>query len=521
MYALIFVSVLFCVRAETVSVVTEQGTVVGQKHDGYDTFFGIPFAKVDEENPFGNTIEYPPFETPFNANDSSIICPQAIFTVGGILQCLRLNIYVPHTTNSSDKLPVFVWFHGGGFAFGSSGEYGGQHLVKKDIIVVTANYRLGPYGFFCLNEPSVPGNQGMKDQIDALRWVNENIVAFGGDPEQVTIAGESYGGGAVDLHLYSEYETLFDKAIVQSGSIFDEGFYVKPDRQAAVKIAKFLGHNVTNTKDALKLLARAEPTSVVAAAFNLTLPMTVCKEKKFKGVKNFVTHDPFHLRKLDRVENTKIMLGYTSMELLYVYANQPQEFYDKEGDLIYKGLQKNFNLKKRELEFLSGMLKKFYLGKKNIGPGAVIELSESSSDFVVNHAMERSINKYLRTNATVYKYVFSYIGGSPYKNISGSGASHTEELKYLFEWETPLVGDEQMMVRNQVTELWANFVKFGNPTPEGSGLGVTWTPVTGSSRPYLNIDVDLTMGDHIYHQRMAFWDLFWHKYEKSSVVYDP
>lgn len=378
------------------------------------------------------------------------------------LQCLILNIYVPQTANANDKLPILVWFHGGGFAFGSSGEYGGQHLVKRGIIVITANYRMGPYGFFCLNDKSVPGNQGMKDQIDALRWIKKNIAAFGGDAEKVTIAGESYGGGAVDLHLYSEYETLFDKAIVQSGSIFDEGFYVKPDHEAAVKIAKHLGHDVCKTKDALRVLATDDPQKVMAAALNLSLPMTVCKEKRHKGVKNFVTHDPFHLQKASRVRNTKIMIGYTSMELLYAYANQPQSYFDNLGDVFYEGLKKNFNFKKRDLEALSKILHKFYMGNKPIGPDSVLELSEASSDFVVNHAEERSIDKYMEVGTpTVYKYLFSYIGGSPYKNISGTGAAHTEELKYLFEWETALVGEEQQMIRDRMTMLWANFVKFG------------------------------------------------------------
>lgn len=462
------------------------------------------------------------FDTPFIANDSSVICPQVLFQVSGTIQCLLLHIYVPHTVSTNNKLPIFVWFHGGGFAFGSAGEYGGQHLVKEGIIVITVNYRQGPYGFFCLHDPEVTGNQGLKDQIDALRWVKKNIEAFGGDSNKVTIAGESYGGGAVDLHLYSEYETLFDKAIVQSGSIFDEGFYVKPDHQAAIKIAKYLGHNVTKTRQALNLLAKDDPRSVMSAALNLSLPMTVCKEKRYKGVKNFVTHDPFHLHKLDRVKKTKIMIGYTSMELLYAYANQTQEYWNELGDVFYKGLERNFVLKKHELQTLSDILKKFYLGNKTIGPESILELSESSSDFVVNHAMEQSINKYMKTDATVFKYLFSYIGGSQYNYIKGSGAAHTEELRYLFEWFSPISGDEQLMIRKRMTTLWANFVKFGNPTPEKTDiLPVIWTPVQGTKRPYLNIDVEMSVRENVYSQRMAFWDLFWHTYWKRSVVYDP
>ncbi|CAB3231548.1 unnamed protein product [Arctia plantaginis] len=515
---------LTCASGGSVTVVTSAGSIVGQREDGYDTYFGVPYAKVDENNPFGNTLVYPKFETPFIANDSSILCPQSIFKVSDTLQCLRLNIYVPHTTRSSKKLPILVWFHGGGFAFGSGGEYGAKHLVKRGIIVITVNYRLGPYGFLCLDDPTVPGNQGMKDQIEALRWIKKYIGAFNGNPNKVTIAGESYGGGAVDLHLYSEYEMLFDKAIVQSGSIFDEGFYVKPDKNAAIKIAQHLGHRVNETKDALKELANENPRSVMSAALNLSLPMCVCKEKRFPGVNNFVASDPFHLEKAERIRNTKIMIGYTSMELLFAYANQTKDFWDKLGNVFVEGLKRNFIMSSDEYTALGDILKKFYLGAKEIGPNSIIELSESASDFVVNHAEERSIDKYMQANmdahnakGKVYKYMFSYIGGSTYKDIPGSGAAHTEELKYLFDWETPIAGAEQTLIRSRMTALWANFVKYGNPTPSKTQeLPVLWTPVIGKSRPYLNIDVEMSMKDQAYNRRMAFWDLMWKTYEKKS-----
>lgn len=368
------------------------------------------------------------------------------------------------TSSSKKPLPIFVWFHGGGFAFGSAGEYGGQYLVKHDIIVITVNYRQGPYGFLCLNDPSVPGNQGMKDQIVALRWIKENIGAFGGDPNKVTIAGESYGGGAVDLHLYSKYETLFQKAIVQSGSLYvSEGIFVKPDYEAAIKLAKQLGHNAGNTRDALKYLASANPVDVSAATRNLSMILTFCKEKKFKGVQNFITDDPYHLPNNDRVKNTKIMIGYTSQEMLYEFVNKPKEFYDKLTIGFQDQLKKTFVLKKEELDTLSGIVRSFYLGGKAIGPESQLELSDFVSDFALNYGAEWSVNRYMEQGAKVYKYMFSYIGASEYKNVTGAGASHTEELKYLFDWvwAAPLVGAEQQMMRDRMTTLWANFVKHG------------------------------------------------------------
>lgn len=345
--------------------------------------------------------------------------------------------------------------------FGSAGDYGGEHLAQQDIIVITVNYRLGPYGFLCLNDRSVPGNQGLKDQIAALRWVKDNIADFGGDASKITIAGESYGGGAVDLHLYSKYETLFDKAIVQSGSIYTPGFFAKRDYNAAIKLATHLGHNVNKTKEALKILAKENPINVMTAAKNLSMRLTACKEKLFKGVENFVTKCLYHLPNVDRINNTAILFGYNSKEDFGTYANKSQEFYDSLGNIFSSNLENNFDLKKGELETLSNITRTFYLGGKGIGPESMLELSDYSSDFKLNYAAEKSLSRYVEQGAKVYKYLFSYIGGSAYQNMTGAGAIHTEELKYLFEMTSKLSTDEQELMRNRMTTMWANFVKFG------------------------------------------------------------
>ncbi|KAH9636301.1 hypothetical protein HF086_003268 [Spodoptera exigua] len=351
---------------------------------------------------FQSYLVQPNFQKPFFANDSSIYCPQVTTRFGGDLQCLRLNLYVPHTANVNSTVPVLVWFYGGGFVFGSAQDYGGEHLVKHDIIVVTVNYRLGPYGFMCLNDPSVPGNQGLKDQIGALRWVSKNIEAFGGDPTKVTIAGESYGGGAVELHLYSKYETLFHKVIIQSGSIYTPGFYGNRDHDTAIKLAHQLGYKAANTREALQILSKESSVLVMNAAKNLGLKMSACKEVRFKGIQQFVTKCINHLINPDRIENIPIMIGYNSKEDFATYANKQQEFFDNLGDIFYKNLQNHFVLKTCELETLSNITRNFYLGSKKIGLESVLELSDYSSDFKLNYAVEKSVTKLLEQGGKVY-----------------------------------------------------------------------------------------------------------------------
>ncbi len=142
--------------------------------------------------------------------------------------CLYLNVYVPVLAKQTSKLPVMVWIHGGGFAAGASSEprYTNSLLVSKGVVLVTMNYRLNVFGFLASEDLAKEngghaGNYGLMDQVAALRWVKENIAAFGGDPENVTIFGESAGSFSVNaLTAAPDARGLFEKAIGESGAFF-------------------------------------------------------------------------------------------------------------------------------------------------------------------------------------------------------------------------------------------------------------------------------------------------------------
>ena len=118
-----------------------------------------------------------------------------------------------------------VWFHGGGFASGQASMYGPEHLLDKDVILVSINYRLGPLGFFTLGNEEVPGNQGMWDQYEGLQWVQNNIQSFGGNPNRVTIFGESAGGWSVTNHLASR-SGIIDKCSKIINIYLKNGFMI-------------------------------------------------------------------------------------------------------------------------------------------------------------------------------------------------------------------------------------------------------------------------------------------------------
>lgn len=203
---------------------TTSGVVIGLRAEGMSQFLGIPYAVP----PVGSLRWTPPlpygtFPTqPFHATHFGNFCPQPSGnTVVGNEDCLYLNVYAPPLGGSN--LPVMFWIHGGGLIEGASNSYNPQWLVKQGVIVVTINYRLGYLGFFAQTaidaEGHEAGNYGLMDQQLALQWVQNNIAAFGGNPSNVTIFGQSAGGQSVYAHLASPTAAgLFSAAIAESGS---------------------------------------------------------------------------------------------------------------------------------------------------------------------------------------------------------------------------------------------------------------------------------------------------------------
>ncbi|KAF0738975.1 Carboxylic ester hydrolase, partial [Aphis craccivora] len=197
----------------------------------FQAFQGIPYAKP----PIGDLRLQDPEKANswsgiLDATKEKPMCIQKnLFmyetynTLLGAEDCLYMNVYTPKVNkkNENDLLPVMVWIPGGGFSSGHGGFslYGPQYLLDKDVVVASFNYRIGPLGFLSTEDDVLPGNYGMKDQVLALEWVKSNIEKFGGDPNKVTIFGESAGSVSVGLHLLSPMSKgLFHKAILESGT---------------------------------------------------------------------------------------------------------------------------------------------------------------------------------------------------------------------------------------------------------------------------------------------------------------
>jgi para-nitrobenzyl esterase len=210
-------------------VTTDKGVVQGIVATNYRAFLGIPYAAPPVGNLRWKAPQSPAaWSTTLDATHFGSACPQipSFFSAGPSINedCLYLNVYTPNPVGTR-KLPVMVWLHGGAFVVGAGSDYNPADLVVKGgVIVVTINYRLGPFGF--LAHPALSaeasdhssGNYGLMDQQFALNWVKRNISAFGGNASKVTIFGESAGGFSVCAHLASPTARgLFSRAITESG----------------------------------------------------------------------------------------------------------------------------------------------------------------------------------------------------------------------------------------------------------------------------------------------------------------
>lgn len=201
-------------------------TITGLKKDGFDLFQGVPYAQP----PVGNLRFRAPLPAPLWSGNRlaltpRLFCwqvdPQLFIPPSGTEDCLYMNIYRPNKVRPTQPLNVIVFIHGGGFYGGTNLAllYGGDYMMEtQDVLFITIAYRTNVFGFLATGDEASPGNYGLKDTTMALRWVRQNIAAFGGDPEKVTLMGQSAGSVAVNMHLMSNHSRgLYKNAYMVSG----------------------------------------------------------------------------------------------------------------------------------------------------------------------------------------------------------------------------------------------------------------------------------------------------------------
>jgi para-nitrobenzyl esterase len=494
-------------------VETEVGKVKGQLKDGVLVFKGIRYAKTPQgELRFKAPVATEGHTGIYEAFEFSPIAPQApaspVTSIPGDPSlsdedCLSLNIYCPE----AEKLPVMIFIHGGGFVSGSSASqlYDATQLAKNNVIVVTINYRLGALGFlaaeFLADETGLNGNWGLADQLMAINWVRSNIEAFGGDPENITLFGESAGSMSIaDLCTSPQSKNKFKKVICESGppAAFDlENAYRQADR-----FFKALGIENPSLKalqeiPVEKIIEAQNKLAVGAAAFGLSFQPVV------DGA--FIPDDPRRIWNESAGCKVELLIGSNHDEMQLFAAGVPQlNDLDEENiaALIERIPRDMFKGNLRHPSEVFG----YYKERSKEGEPAVNIWSAILTDWVFK-IPSMAIAKANSGNMRSYLYRFDW--KTDFLN-GALGACHALELPFVFgTYTNPVIGffagsrqPGAADLSRHMQSYWTSFAKDGTPRSDAS-----WPKYKQSDWQGTILDANCSVVDHLDEELYDLWVL--------------
>lgn len=498
-------------------------------------FQGIPYAKP----PVGELRFKPPqpaepWTGVLDATKEAPVCVQrglfpSDIEIRGQEDCLYLNVYTPRIPRNGENatpLDVMVWIHGGGWFTGSGNTdmFGPQYLLDKDIILVTLNYRLGLIGFLSTEDAACPGNNGMKDQVAALRWVRDNIASFGGNPNSVTIFGESAGGGSTHFHMLSPASKgLFHRAISQSGTSACAWALTPPGRPKllAEQVADVFNCPVQPSSELISCLRKQDAHKLYGAEYLIPaeriLPITftpVIETQVGEGDEIFIGDYPMKILLSGDLGLVPWMVGITSREggLFPIFLFGPDESKVKlEESPVIKMLLDNPE-DKSLVKKVAQKTQEYYFGNKRITYAPNSGIVDMITDLFFLAGTNSAARLHSKRRAQVYYYLFDYRGTNSFSTVAMNstadyGAVHLDDVLYLFPQDfvfrnSKLTAEDESMV-DTMTTLWTNFAHTGNPAP-------TWKPVSSpDALDYVRIAHDgLHPGQGLLKERSEFWETF-------------
>ncbi|XP_034256119.1 juvenile hormone esterase-like [Thrips palmi] len=453
--------------------------------------------------------------------------------------CLYLNVYTPVDKLPADAaLPVLVWFHGGGFLMGSGDYmmYGPETLMDRGVVLVTLNYRVGPFGFLATNSSDAPGNAGLKDQRLALKWVRDNIQHFGGDPAKVTIYGGCAGSVSAHMQVLSPGSKGLFHGAIMSGGTAQSFWAMQSDVDGnARRLAEAMGAGADTVADAVRrtqflrdapvkdvlkgvgaMMAEKSDRSLVH--INVWAPVVEVPG----GEEPFFEQHPVDILKAGEF-NTEVpvVLGVNDKEGTWiagrVHDDDVTRLQANPTLLLTPNLYEKLDANGREE--LTAKIKDLYFKGKPIGKDTLTLAADVFGDEAIIHGNHMAAHWHMKhAKAPVYQYLFtqdafgviSFMMGTS-KTIKGAG--HGDDWGYVFK--NHLVSDAGTtekerydMTVNRMSTLIANFVSQMNPTPAKTDLlNVEWAPSTLDKPGYLEIGDNLVMKDgNVFPERMQFWD---------------
>ena len=478
-------------------VKTASGVVEGKNAGSLRVFLGIPYAAP----PVGDLRWKPPApaakwtgirqSTEFGSHcmQSPVYDDMNFRDPGGNEDCLFLNVWTPAKTSDA-KLPVMVWIYGGGFAAGSTSEarQDGEHLAQQGVVVVSMNYRLGIFGFLVLpelakeSEHNAAGNYGLLDQVAALRWVQQNIAAFGGDPANVTIFGESAGSFSVSAQMASPLaKGLFHKAIGESGAAFFSSGLSFDSRAVREEADSKL---INSSLGALSLAQlRAVPAQkLLDTFFKPHGPTNFAFGPDVDGY--FLPESVPAIFAAGKQNDVPLLAGWNHDEGSFEVVFSPQR---PTVDSMKATAQKEFGAKADE--FL-----RLYPATTDA------QAFRSMEDFTGDRFIAWSTWKWMEAQCAtgkqpVYRYRFDLAPPSDPKGPQ-LGAFHSAEIEYVFGQLDSKTGVTWRTADHQLSELmreyWSNFARSGDP----NGPGLPKWPVYSASDGWPVMFLDASSAAH-------------------------
>lgn len=492
-------------------VETDKGKVQGLEQDGVDAFLGIRYAAP----PVGELRFQPPqpaeaWDNIADATGAGAPCMQLYSASGpneteltrriqGIFptateaktdneDCLFLNVWTP-VADDGGKRPVLVWFHGGGYAYGSGNwpAYNGRNLAEKgDVVVVTVNHRLNAFGYLNLaelfgEEFAASGNVGNLDLVASLEWVRDNIAAFGGDPDNVTIMGES-GGGSKVSHLMAmpSADGLFDKAIVQSGPGVISG---KP-AAAAEYAASILKEAGVETVEQLRTIGAEDLIAAVRRATPAGAGLG--RGPSFGPIADgtIVPRDPFLPKAPEQSADIPLLIGYNKTEMTLFVASQP--WYGRISEAGMNAMAATMG------DSAAAAVQAYRAAYPDYSPTHIASMAMGTRFVRGTYLLADQQSR----TATAPVYVYRLTWETPVAD-GALRSPHTLDIPLMFDnaaESAALVGTgpEAATMAEMMSDAWLAFAKTGTPS---SDLLPEWEAYTPEKRMVMEMDVEPRLVD--------------------------
>lgn len=487
-----------------VVISTASGPVKGKLLARSRAFLGIPYAAPPTgKNRFKPPQPVQPWTKPRDATAFGPSCIQAKsmamgLTTGFSEDCLTLNVFSPLPV--PDKAPVLVWLHGGGFVSGGSSlpTYNGQALAEtRGVVVVTLNYRLGPMGFF--THPAVEGgaaNAGLLDQQAALTWVKDNIAAFGGDPTNVTLFGESAGSISTCLHLMMPgSQGLLHRAAMQSGvCTYGHATLAAAQKQGA-ELAKAVKCDAASDVAAC---LRAVPAETLFSALPLRAGFIYGTGVAWSPVvdKKVIPGDPRALLKAGTYQKVPVLLGTNQDEgTLFLFLTFSTKMTESEYKTIVSALVPG-----KQSEILSRYPVKNYTATAMFSAPAL-----AFADMLADLAFTCPARAMARTLAAAGQkaHLYRFTVTPSFGLLSFLGAYHSAEIPFVFHSSDAFSAAEKTLSA-QMAAYWTRFAQSG--APGGSGKAA-WPAYSKAADAHLTLSTaGISQGSGLHSARCDFWD---------------